>query len=187
MPRKLLQPEVIEATYPGDPEVWAGNPMARIRKGFKGHSLYNYKAALGYLPLEIDGNMLGWYYYDPFPTNTYIPFTIRFNSSDNVTLKIILDDETINLSVPLGWSSFSYIKLNLIGYKTSNVRIRDLIINGTTLGQYSSKGGDRTWFFRNHDSAPFSSIYIAGKFYLSETLERKYFHEIPRLDFIFGS
>ena len=187
MAKKELQPilGIIEATYPGDPDVWNGNPMVRIRKGFKGPS--SYKAALGHLPLEIDGNMIGWYHGDPFPINTYISFNILYNSSDHLSLKIFLDDETINLGYPIGWSTFHYIKLNMMGYKTSNVRIRSLKINANTLGQYSVKGGDRTWFFRNHDSAPFSSIYISGNFYLSETLERKYFHEIPRFDFIFGS
>jgi hypothetical protein len=186
MPRKELQPilKVIEATDPGDSDLWYGNPMARARKGFKGHS--SYKAALGYLPLEDEGHMRMWYHGDTFPTNTYIPFTILFDSSDWIKFKIFLENDLINMVCDFDWFTFNYVKLNMVGYKRLNVRIRNLRINDTLLGQYSSKGGDRTWFFGNNNSTPFSSVYISGKLYFSEALERKYFHQIPKIDFIFG-
>ena len=180
-------PEVMEASYPGDPDLWSENPVARARRGLKGHT--SYKAALGTFPLENEDNILCTMSWVEWSKDDYVTFNITLDQNRILTLKIYrFDYPTIATVTGPNWSGFTYIRLNMVGYQKLNVTIKDLKINGTVLGQYSSKGGDRTWFFRNKAKRdiPFTSIDISGKLLFSEAAAKKFFHQIPRFDFIFG-
>jgi hypothetical protein len=124
-----------------------------------------------------------------WPKDDYVSFNITLDPSRRLTFTIYrFDAPAIATVTGTNWSGFTYIRLNMVGYQKLNVIIKDLEINGSSLGQYSSKGGDRTWFFRNKDKRiiPFSSIDISGKLLFSEAAAKKFFHQIPRFDFIFG-
>lgn len=182
-----ILPEVMEASYPGDPDLWSENPVARARRGLKGHS--SYKAALGTFPLENEDNILCTMSWVEWPKDDYVPFNITLDQSRRLTLTIYLSGGSAIATVTgTNWSGFTYIRLNMVGNQKLNVTIKDLTINGSLLGQYSSKGGNRTWFFRNKDkrNIPFSSIDISGKLLFSEAAAKKFFHQSPRFDFIFG-
>ena len=113
-----ILPEVMEASYPGDPDLWSENPVARARRGLKGHS--SYKAALGTFPLENEDNILCTMSWVEWPKDDYVPFNITLDKSLRLTLTIYLSGGSAIATVTgTNWSGFTYIRLNMVGIESA--------------------------------------------------------------------